>query len=191
MQVSGLGGTAEEAQEEVLVGVGVLAGSTIMILTVAWGGALIAGRCDLAGPGGTAVDRTTTLPYSLTETGNITSVLVMAPLSSSQSQEAEAEVDVRSPGVTTDEQTRWGAWIMVATLLPYLVLQIPLLDGQQDTQGHTAALVAMILSFLGLIAYCVYQVGAQGTPPPHPCVRIWRNGGVRCGVRWRRPGCKR
>lgn len=62
-------------------------------------------------------------------------------------------------GVTTDEQTRWGAWIMVATLLPYLVLQIPLADGQQDMQGHTAALVAMGLSFLGLIAYCIYQVG--------------------------------
>ena len=69
MQVSGLGGTAEVAQEEVLVGVGVLAGSTIMILTVAWGGSLIAGRCDLTGPNGTAVDRTTTHGYSLTKTG--------------------------------------------------------------------------------------------------------------------------
>lgn len=29
------------------VGVGTLAGSTIMLLTIAWGGALLAGRCDL------------------------------------------------------------------------------------------------------------------------------------------------
>lgn len=29
------------------VGVGTLAGSTIMLLTIAWGGSLLAGRCDL------------------------------------------------------------------------------------------------------------------------------------------------
>ena len=32
---------------QVNVGIGTLAGSTIMLLTVAWGGSLIAGRCDL------------------------------------------------------------------------------------------------------------------------------------------------
>ncbi len=29
------------------MGVGTLAGSTIMLLTIAWGGSLLAGRCDL------------------------------------------------------------------------------------------------------------------------------------------------
>lgn len=32
---------------QVNVGIGTLAGSTIMLLTVAWGGSLLAGRCDL------------------------------------------------------------------------------------------------------------------------------------------------
>lgn len=32
---------------QVAVGVGTLAGSTIMLLTIAWGGSLLAGRCDL------------------------------------------------------------------------------------------------------------------------------------------------
>lgn len=32
---------------QVAVGIGTLAGSTIMLLTVAWGGSLVAGRCDL------------------------------------------------------------------------------------------------------------------------------------------------
>ena len=32
---------------QVSVGIGTLAGSTIMLLTVAWGGSLLAGRCDL------------------------------------------------------------------------------------------------------------------------------------------------
>ena len=30
------------------MGVGTLAGSTIMLLSIAWGGSLIAGRCDLS-----------------------------------------------------------------------------------------------------------------------------------------------
>ena len=33
---------------QVSVGVGTLAGSTIMLLSIAWGGSLIAGRCDLS-----------------------------------------------------------------------------------------------------------------------------------------------
>ena len=32
---------------QVAVGVGTLAGSSIMLLTAAWGGSLLAGRCDL------------------------------------------------------------------------------------------------------------------------------------------------
>jgi len=63
---SGLKGTPEEAQETVAVGLGVLAGSTVMLLTVAWGGSLIAGRCDL-NEKGTAVERTLTKPFG--ETG--------------------------------------------------------------------------------------------------------------------------
>ena len=46
---SGLGATQEEAQEQVSVGMGTLAGSTVMLLTVAWGGSLWVGRCDLDG----------------------------------------------------------------------------------------------------------------------------------------------
>lgn len=32
---------------QVAVGVGTLAGSTIMLLTIAWGGSVCAGRCDI------------------------------------------------------------------------------------------------------------------------------------------------
>ena len=32
---------------QVAVGVGTLAGSTVMLLTIAWGGAIVVGRCDL------------------------------------------------------------------------------------------------------------------------------------------------
>ena len=44
--VSGLGGSKAEAQEQVLVGIGLLAGSNVMLLTLLWGTCLILGRCD-------------------------------------------------------------------------------------------------------------------------------------------------
>jgi Ca2+/Na+ antiporter len=51
--VSGLG---PDAQEQLSVGVGTLAGSTIMLLTVPWLGGLLIGRCDI-GPSGEAIDK--------------------------------------------------------------------------------------------------------------------------------------
>eukprot|EP00899_Mesostigma_viride_P029738 jgi/Mesvir1/994/Mv17534-RA.1 len=130
--VSGLSGTVEQAQEEVLVGVGVLAGSTVMILTVAWAGAVIAGRCDLDGPGGTAVDLKLTHGFDLQRTG-----------------------------VTTDEQTKVGALIMMATCLPYLLIQIPVITGHiVDEQGHLFAGLASAVAIAGLIGYSAYQVSS-------------------------------
>ncbi|CAM6121703.1 unnamed protein product [Calypogeia fissa] len=126
--VSGLGGTAQEAQEQVMVGVGVLAGSIVMLLTIGWVGSLYAGRCDLSGPGGTAEDRKLTRP-----------------------------LDWAGTGVTTDEQTRVGAWIMVLSALPFVVVQIPLLDGH-PSEGPEAALTGSIVSFVSVLAYSFYQV---------------------------------
>lgn len=45
--VSGLSATQDDAAQEVLVGMGLLAGSTVMLLTLLWGSSLIVGRCDL------------------------------------------------------------------------------------------------------------------------------------------------
>jgi hypothetical protein len=55
-------------QEQVAVGVGTLAGSTIMLCTIAWGGSLIVGRCDI-GANGLAINKKLTKGWSLTETG--------------------------------------------------------------------------------------------------------------------------
>lgn len=125
---SGVGGAVEEAQQDVLVGVGVLAGSTSLILTIAWGGSLVAGRCDLSGPGETAKDLTLTHGFDLFRTG-----------------------------ITTDEQTRWGALIMIASGAPYVCAQLPLLDKHPE-QGAESALVGCILALSGLVLYCSYQI---------------------------------
>jgi len=67
-------------------------------------------------------------------------------------------------GVTNDKQTQWASWIMIATLLPYLVAQSPRLFGL-NTQGHAFIAVAAAISVLGLCGYCTYQVSEQLLEP--------------------------
>ena len=68
--MSGLGGTQTEAQEQILVGIGLLAGSIVMLLTVLWGSCLLLGRCDLKKVDGsqklTAEDKKLTRHFDLT-----------------------------------------------------------------------------------------------------------------------------
>lgn len=47
LSVSGLSGDASTAQSQVSVGMGLLAGSTVMLLTVIWGTCTVVGKCDL------------------------------------------------------------------------------------------------------------------------------------------------
>lgn len=130
--VSGLSASAEDAQSEVLVGMGLLAGSNIMLLTALWGGCLLLGRCDLLPKrrgGFVAKDKTLTNPWSL-----------------------------KGTGVTTDQQTRVASWIMVVTVLPYLVAQMPVVFGWSANMGSICVLIGCAISVLGLASYCLYQV---------------------------------
>ncbi|XP_057795925.1 sodium/calcium exchanger NCL-like [Salvia miltiorrhiza] len=70
--VSGLSGTPETAQSQVSVGMGLLAGSTVMLLTTAWGTCIIVGKCDLENS--VAVDSTDTKGFSLTGSGVSTDI---------------------------------------------------------------------------------------------------------------------
>lgn len=61
---SGLSGSTETAQSQVSVGMGLLAGSTVMLLTILWGTCLVVGKCDLENS--VAVDQKDTKTFSLT-----------------------------------------------------------------------------------------------------------------------------
>lgn len=62
--VSGLSGSPETAQSQVSVGMGLLAGSTVLLLTVIWGTCIIVGKCDIEGS--VARDGKDTKGFSLT-----------------------------------------------------------------------------------------------------------------------------
>lgn len=64
LAVSGLSGSKETAQDQVLIGMGLLAGSTVMLLTVLWGSCVIVGKCDIS-EYSTSIDNQDTKGFSL------------------------------------------------------------------------------------------------------------------------------
>ncbi|KAM5586194.1 hypothetical protein ABKV19_005216 [Rosa sericea] len=70
--VSGLSGSTETAQDQVSVGMGLLAGSTIMLITVVWGSCVFIGKCDIEN--NIAVDNKDTKGLSLTGSGVSTDI---------------------------------------------------------------------------------------------------------------------
>ena len=101
---SGLGASKEDAQEQVSVGMGTLAGSTVMLLTIAWGGSLWVGRRDLDESRGRAINKTL-------------------------SQRRPSPRPRTATGVTTDRDTKLNAKIMMASCLLFLIVQVPALMG--------------------------------------------------------------
>ncbi|EFJ33977.1 hypothetical protein SELMODRAFT_82683 [Selaginella moellendorffii] len=128
--VSGIFGDKETAQSQVMIGMGVLAGSTVLLLTMLWGTALIVGRCDLYEINGHkyAREKTLTKGFHLTETG-----------------------------VTLTKQTTYVAWILVLSVLPCIVVQLPQILGA-PALSRVFVIIGSAMAFLGFVAYCVYQV---------------------------------
>ncbi|XP_058779564.1 sodium/calcium exchanger NCL [Vicia villosa] len=124
--VSGLSGSAEVAQSQVAVGMGLLAGSTVLLLTIIWGTCVIVGKCDIEDS--IALDSTDTRGFSLT-----------------------------GSGVSTDIWTSYAARIMVISVVPFLIVQLPQM--LNSTSGrHLAVLIGLIISVCLLITYCLYQI---------------------------------
>ncbi|XP_068311804.1 sodium/calcium exchanger NCL-like [Pyrus communis] len=70
--VSGLSGSKETAQSQVSVGMGLLAGSTVLILTLIWGSCVVVGKCDIQNS--VAIDNKDTKGLSLTGSGVSTDI---------------------------------------------------------------------------------------------------------------------
>lgn len=63
--VSGLSGSKETAQSQVLIGMGLLAGSTVFLVTLLWGTCVVVGKSDLS-EDSTSIDLQDTKGFSLT-----------------------------------------------------------------------------------------------------------------------------
>ncbi|EGG23641.1 hypothetical protein DFA_05775 [Cavenderia fasciculata] len=128
------GAFSSDPQTQLAVGIGTLAGSTIMLLTIPWSASMVLARCDLKDNGnGAAIDNKCS-SFSLTKTG-----------------------------VTVDDDTPTNAKIMILTSISYLIVQgvaFAYLKDPERGQGVEKwfALVGFIICFALLILYSVYQV---------------------------------
>ncbi|OAE20184.1 hypothetical protein AXG93_4472s1080 [Marchantia polymorpha subsp. ruderalis] len=117
----------EEAKAQMTIGIGLLSGTTAGFLCNVWGRSIIAGRCDLH-PTGVAMDGVLTKGWSLTRTG-----------------------------ISTSPHAREGAWFMILTLLPYLVIQFPVTLGRSQESRDRAVLIAGVLALVLFASFCIYQ----------------------------------
>ncbi|KAG2594918.1 sodium/calcium exchanger NCL1-like [Panicum virgatum] len=131
--VSGLSGSKETAQSQVLIGMGLLAGSTVFLITLLWGTCVVVGKCDL-GPNREAVDLTNTKGFSLTGTG-----------------------------ITTDVQTSYAARIMGLSVIPFIIAQFPKMLKTHHGQRLAVllALITSFLLVLSYCLYQVFQPWIQ------------------------------
>ncbi|KAL4589041.1 hypothetical protein LXL04_001943 [Taraxacum kok-saghyz] len=132
--VSGLSDTKDGAQEYVLTGVGLLAGSGILILTLLWGTCVMIGSRKFPSESGS-------IPSAIPNQNRLQKLLSLCTGS----------------GVITDEETNHAAKIMVLSVIPFAFLLIPELFGAKITRGYVLT-IALPISVLFLIVYFVYQV---------------------------------
>ncbi|TVU33244.1 hypothetical protein EJB05_25035, partial [Eragrostis curvula] len=131
--VSGLAGTNKVAQSQVLIGMGLLAGSTVMLLTLLWGSCVIVGKCDLS-ENSTAIDSRDTKRFSLF-----------------------------GSGVSTDLQTSYASRIMAISVLPFIIVQIPQILNLHSGQHLTVliGLITAALLLLAYCLYQIFQPWIQ------------------------------
>jgi Ca2+/Na+ antiporter len=139
---SGLSPDLAEAQETLQVGVGALAGSTIMLLTVPFALSIFGGRVDLLEP-----------DYK-------TANYVVKPKLTPKSSIGHA---LKTSGVAVSEAVQHGGVLMAFTTIPYLLIQVPALflhgpDQEVGKNEHWWSLAGFIVCVAGLAIYMRKQL---------------------------------
>lgn len=136
-------GLGPDAQEQLSVGVGALAGSTVMLLTLPWYLSIYAGRVNI-------VNGVPDYKGKLNPPDNM---------------------DLMTTGVGLSKNVKIGSYIMMATCLSYLLLQLPAMFAQMagnSTEGvaafeHGWSFLGMITSFGMFIPYLNYMANPNAT----------------------------
>uniref|UniRef100_A0A162A925 EF-hand domain-containing protein n=1 Tax=Daucus carota subsp. sativus TaxID=79200 RepID=A0A162A925_DAUCS len=135
--VTGLFSSDEGAQENVLTGVGMVAGSTIFNLTLLWGTCLFLGRQVF-------VNKTNSIPVS-------------DP--SAESQQKKPPSLLSGYGVTSDAETSFTAKIMLVSVVPFIIILAPkIFNVSYNSRAYNIdILVTLFALIVLLLAYFSYQ----------------------------------
>ncbi|KAK7244214.1 hypothetical protein RIF29_39033 [Crotalaria pallida] len=133
--VSGLLGNGEIAQEYAFTGVGLLAGSSILLLTVVWGSCVIAGSQEFEHDSGSS-----RISHGSNSAHNSINALLTGC------------------GITTDLETSYTARIMVLSVIPLAIMQIPNLFQLSSGARSVTLVIAIIITTIFLLLYFIYQM---------------------------------
>nr|POF23557.1 hypothetical protein CFP56_50152 [Quercus suber] len=172
--VSGIFGTTETAQSQISIGMGMVAGSTVLLLTIIWGSCVIAGKCDLVDL--IALDAQDTKGFNLTVLGLRRWFVNFGGGGEEDDESTESEMfcnciikwftrihnRIKShifaeSGISTDIWTSYAARLMLISVIPLLIVQIPQILNS-ILWRHIAVLIGLIASLLLLVSYSIYQV---------------------------------
>lgn len=148
---SGLG---DDAQNQLTVGVGALAGSTVMLLTLPWAMCIFAGRVDLDKQGNPVYRKPAGAPANWTK---LTPGLGWRHA-------------LFGSGIPIGQPMRINAFILAFTSLAYLIIQVPGFTlgcgkGMNCSQGAKEkywALGGFFFATISFICYLIYQVKIGG-----------------------------
>ncbi|KAF9611516.1 hypothetical protein IFM89_032562 [Coptis chinensis] len=136
--VSGLSKSKEIAQVKVMTGFGMLAGSTVLLLTLLWGTCVIFGRRDFS-----------------------QDHVILEDSKSSILKEPKFERRLSwlsGTGVNIDEETSYTSMIMTVSVVPFIIVQMPRIFKFSSMARSILMLASLIVSVLFLFSYFFYQV---------------------------------
>ncbi|KAI3466717.1 hypothetical protein Pfo_023380 [Paulownia fortunei] len=131
--VSSLSGSTTAAQQRATMGMGLVAGTTVMLLTLIWGSSVVLGSYDL-------------------------SQAIATDNSGSQTK-----TTLKGYGVITDVETSYTARIVLITLVPFLILQLENIFNSSSGKRVIIfiALIITIVLLFAYIFYQIFQPWIQ------------------------------
>ncbi|XP_028763669.1 sodium/calcium exchanger NCL-like [Neltuma alba] len=126
--------TKESAQEYASTGVGMLAGSSILLLTIVWGTCVITGRQNLK-----------------TDSRNRSSHY-------SNSSRATPKELLAGFGITIDKETKEMARIMILSVIPFIIMQIPSVFRFSAVLRSVTLMGALTVTVIFVLLYFIYQI---------------------------------
>ncbi|XVE88152.1 hypothetical protein DITRI_Ditri19aG0045200 [Diplodiscus trichospermus] len=151
--VSGVSASGEATQTMAEISMSLLAGSTIMMLTLIWGSVIAFGSYDL----------------SETSSSNPENANTSIPSNAN----TKKPFSLTGHGVRTDTKARRSAIIMLMSMIPFLILALSKLV-TSATAIRLAVLISLIITLSLLFSYCVSQtnllhtlLSPNGSPDKH------------------------
>ncbi|WCJ27143.1 sodium/calcium exchanger family protein / calcium-binding EF hand family protein [Euphorbia peplus] len=126
--VSAFSGTADTVEIMAEMGMGMMAGSVIMNLTIVWG-SVVAFGC-----------------YDISESST----------SSNTNTQTKSKFSLNGYGVKTDIQTKHTAFIMMLSMIPFLLLQLTTILSSTSAK-KVVIVVCLVITVLYFVGYMTYQ----------------------------------